>query len=61
MPNKLHYRPVGIALESHTDSEGRQFVSYKEALRANGHDSHTQIHFLKIDVEGAEFEVCLVA
>ena len=54
---KQIFKPWGLANNSHTDEEGLKFVSYQDALAANGHDNTTLIHYLKIDIEQAEFPV----
>ena len=55
--SKIHYKPVGISLHSHRDENNREFLSYRDALRMNGHNADTDIHYLKIDAEESEFEV----
>ena len=32
-------------------------MTYKDALAANGHDENTDVHYLKIDIEGTEMSV----
>lgn len=56
MEGKHFFSTAGIALKSHTDETGKSFLSYKDALAANGH-VNADIHYLKLDVETTEYEV----
>ena len=53
---RITFKNWGIAKSSYLTKNSTTYVSYRDALASNGHNEDTDIHYLKIDVEGAETE-----
>ena len=55
--DQIIFKEWGIANSSFIGDTGVIFSSYRDCLISNGHDENTDVHYLKIDVEEAEFMV----
>ena len=57
---RIIFKKWGLANTSYISDAGVKFVTYEDALAANGHDKNTDVHYLKLDVQDANSEVCSI-
>ena len=60
LDTRITFKKWGITKSSYLTKNLTSYVSYRDALASNGHDENTDIHYLKIDVEGAERDVSIL-